>query len=193
MAVEGTQSERALALNNLGVIAFRAGEDDSAGGFWKRSLAEEPNYPTVLGNLATLCNRKGEHREALQYLRRATALNPSNGPTLNNLAYQLALLGENLDEAETLSRRAVSLDPDWNHRDTLGYVLLRRNRWEKAEEVLSSVVKEHPEAYETQLHLGMAQAGLGRPEQARSTFRSLIEKSPSQELVRQAEEELRKL
>ena len=192
-ARRGTRSERALALNNLGTIAFAAGDLDSAGGFWVRALAEEPNYLTVLGNLGMLCDRKGEHREALPYLRRARGLNPSHGPTLNNLAYQLAILGEDLDKAEALSRRAVSLDPTWNHRDTLGYVLLRRRQWDKAEKVLTSVVKEHPEAYEALLHLGMTQAGLGRTEEARSSFRSVIEKSPNRDQVRLAQEELQKL
>jgi spermidine synthase len=189
----GIKPERALALNNLGTIKFDADAIDSAGYFWNRALAEEPNYPIVLTNLATLANRRGDHEESAKLLEQATYWNPVNPPTLNNLAYQLALLGRDLKRSESLARRAVSLDPDPNHRDTLGFVLIRQKRWKEAESVLGDVVKEHPDALESWLHLGMARAGDGRTEAARDAFRTVVEQSTNPDLVAQAKEELQKL
>ena len=193
IAAVGIKPERALALNNLGTIKFEADEIDSAGYFWNRALTQEPNYPIVLTNLATLANRRGDHEESAKLLEQATYWNPVHPPTLNNLAYQLALLGRDLKRSESLARRAVSLDPDPNHRDTLGYVLIRQKRWKDAESVLESVVKEHPDALESWLHLGMARAGEGRTEAARDAFRTVVERSTNAELVAQAKEELQKL
>jgi hypothetical protein len=117
------------------------------------------------------------------------------GPELSRPHSTISLpagdLGEDLDEAEALSRRRL-LDPT-GITGIPWAALCPPSQWGKAEKVLSSVVKEHPEAYEALLHLGMTQAGLGRNEEARSTFRSVIEKSPNQDQVRLAQEELLKL
>ena len=193
VVAEGNHSERALALNNLGAIAFDKDDVDSAGYFWNRALAEEPNYPVVLTNLATLASREGNHEDSAKYLERAVYWTPAHAPTLNNLAYQLAILGHDLKRSESLARRAVALDPDPNHRDTLGYVLIRQKRWKEAENVLGNVVKDHPDALESWLHLGMARAGDGRTEAARDAFRTVVERSTNAQLVAQAKEELQKL
>ena len=193
MSVQGIQPERALALNNLGTIKFEAGDIDSAGYFWNRAIAQEPNYPIVLTNLATLANREGDHETSAKLLEQAIYWNPLHAPTLNNLSFQLALMGRDLKRSETLARRAVSIDPDPNHRDTLGYVLIREKQWKEAEAVLEDVVKEHPDALESWLHLGMARAGAGQTEGAREAFNTVVNSSQDADLVQEAKAELEKL
>ena len=87
----------------------------------------------------------------------------------------------------------MELDPNPNHRDTLGYVLLRQRRWEESSAILGSIVKENPDALESWLHLGMAQAGSGQTQAARDAFRTVVERSTNAELVQQAKDELQKL
>ena len=153
----------------------------------------EPNYPVVLANLATLANWRGEHEEAVKLLRQAAEWTPKVASTLNNLAYQLALLGQDLPEAESLARRAVAIDPDQNNRDTLGLVLVRVGRWKEADAILSTIVRENPQAFESVLHLGMAKARGGRTQEARDAFRTVVERSENASLVQQARDELQKL
>jgi spermidine synthase len=193
IAKEGSEAERALAFTNLGTIAFKNNDPDSAGVFWNRALAEEPNYPIVLTNLATLASRRGEHEEAARLLRQAVTWSPMHAPTLNNLAYQLAILGQDLKTSETLARRAVGLDPNPNYRDTLGYVLVRVGKWREAAAVLAGVVKDNPDALESWLHLGMARAADGRKTEAREAFQTVVDRSTDTDLVKQAKDELQKL
>jgi len=190
---EGTNEERAIALNNLGAIAFDRGDLDSAGVFWQEALHREPFYPTVITNLGLLATREGKPQEAVTWLRRALPLDPRNAELLNNLAFRLASLDQDLKEADSLARRAVALDPDPNYRDTLGYVLLKRQRWKEAEKTLDPLVKADDTAWEALLHLGMARAGLGATDAAREAFRSVIERSGDDRLIDQARTELGKL
>ncbi|HET9234309.1 MAG TPA: tetratricopeptide repeat protein, partial [Candidatus Eisenbacteria bacterium] len=161
--------------------------------YWNLALTQEPNYPIVLTNLATLASSRGDHDTSAKFLERAVYWNPMHAPTLNNLAYQLAVLGRDLSRSEALARRAVDLDPNPNHRDTLGYVLLRQKRWEESSAILSSIVKDDPDALESWLHLGMARAGSGDTEAARDAFRTVLERSTNANLVQQAKDELQKL
>ena len=193
VAREGSRAERAMALNNLGAIWFDKNEPDSAGFYWNLALAEQPDYPIVLMNLGTLASQRGDHESAVKLLDKAATWSPLNVQVLNNLAYQLAILGKDLRRSESLARRAVELHPDPNNLDTLGYVLLRQGRWKEAENVLDRVIKENPDAMESLLHLGMAQAGSGKSLAAREAFSRVVERSTDAQLVSQAKEELQKL
>lgn len=189
----GTNQERAIALNNLGAIAFNRGALDSARTLWEEALRREPFYPTVIKNLSLVSERERDFQGALALLRRALPLDRKDPDLLNSLAYRLAAENQDLDEAESLARKAVSLDPDPNYRDTLGYVLLKRERWREAEKVLASIVEKDPGAWESLLHLGMARAGLGQTGTAREAFRTVIERSSDPHLVEQARSEMEKL
>ena len=125
-AAIGDRTERGLAQNNLGMIAYRAGAMDTARGYWEAAARLEPNFPDVNFNLAALATREGRYADAVDLLRLVTPLEPRNARVFNNLAYSAALGGGDLVEADRAARRAVDLEPDPNHLDTLGYVLVRR-------------------------------------------------------------------
>jgi spermidine synthase len=189
----GVRQERAMAHNNLGALAFRAGDMDSARYHWGMAIQEEPGYPVVLENLGLLASREKDYAAAIGYLRKVLILDPDNPDACNNLAYSLAMAGTDLDEAEARARRAVALDPSLNHRDTLGFVLLRREKLKEAETVLLDVVSEDATALESLLHLGMARAGQGQGALARGAFETVIRSAPDPELAERARAELEKL
>jgi Flp pilus assembly protein TadD len=193
IAVAGVREERAMALNNLGWIAYQNGDRDSAQVFWEAAIREEPGYPLVLGNLALLASLKNDNEKAVAYLQKAITLAPRNARFLNNLAYGMALSDGDLVEAEMRARKAVELEPDPNHRDTLGFILIKQGRWAEAERILLAVVRESPDAFESYLHLGMAQAGAGRIEDARRSLRTVIEGSQDPDLTSRANEYLNQL
>jgi spermidine synthase len=189
----GVRSECAIAHNNLGAIAFRVGKLDSAGYHWHLAVQEEPDYPVVLRNLALLAMHEGDIESAIAYSRRVLAFGGETSDACNNMAYYLALKGQDLEEAETYARRAVDLDRSLNNRDTLGYVLLRRQKWKEAESVLEAAVQEDGAFLEGLLHLGMARAGMGQDAAARAAFESVIRTAPDSSLVEEARAELEKL
>jgi spermidine synthase len=192
-AAIGSRQERALALNNLGMLAFRRGEVDSAGRAWQAAREEEPDHPIVLFNLAIMASYEGRRRDAVALFRQVVGRQNDNESALNNLAYQLALLGEDLEEAERDARRAVALNPSLNNRDTLGFVLVKRGHWDEAKRVLGGVVAENPQAWESVYHLALAQAGEGDPGGARASLERVLQGSMDASLVEQARDALKKL
>jgi tetratricopeptide (TPR) repeat protein len=189
----GDPVERALALNNLGAIHYEDGDLDRAREAWEACVVQEPNFSIAAYNLALLVAREKDYPRAIDLLRRSLVYDPQNATALNNLAYYLALSGEDLEEAEARARSAVDLEPSPITKDTLGYVLLRRDRWSEAADVLHSVVKEDPNAMESWLHLGMARAGEGRPDEARAAFEIVIRESNDEDLSRRAQDEMNRL
>jgi spermidine synthase len=189
----GDRGERGLALNNLGAIAFRGGELDTARAYWEAAGRLEPNFPDVNYNLAILTAGEGRYADAVDLFRQVTRMEPQNARVFNNLAYYAAMGGGDLIEAERAARRAVDLDPQPNYLDTLGYVLVRRERWDEAERTLTKARKGDPASMEILLHLGMAQAGGGRDALARDSFERVARDAQDPKLARQAREELAKL
>ncbi len=189
----GDRLERGIALNNLGAIAFRAGDLDSARTLWERTLKQEPRYPGALFNMAILAAREGRFQDAVPLLERALDVNPNNPSAANNLAYYLAESGGDLAEAETWARKAARDDPQPDYLDTLGFVLLKRGKWSEAESALNRALEKAPGKLVILLHLGMARAGGGSTDQARTAFNSVIQRSQDPELTRLARDELAKL
>lgn len=78
------------------------------------------------------------HRHSAEALYRTLlAENPSHAQAANNLAYLLADNGGDLEEAERLARRAITLEPaNPRYLDTMGAVLVKAGRDGEAVRVL---------------------------------------------------------
>ncbi len=67
--------------------------------------------------------------KSIKYYRMAIAIDPENANACNALGYILADYKEDLKEAETLCRRALSIDVDNPaYLDSLGWVCLKNNK-----------------------------------------------------------------
>jgi tetratricopeptide (TPR) repeat protein len=87
--------------------------------------------------LAYLLGMKGDYEGEVREYRAVVRENPDVPAALNNLAYAFAVRGENLDEALTLSRRAVQLEPRIAvMEDTLGWVYFKLGMFADAEETM---------------------------------------------------------
>jgi Tfp pilus assembly protein PilF len=90
-----------------------------------------------------------KEREAFMAYERSIKLKDDNSYVLNNYAYYLSLLGEELDKAEKMSKKAVTLDPEnAAFQDTYGWVLFRQEKYKEAAEWILKAVqsKEEPSA-----------------------------------------------
>lgn len=72
-------------------------------------------------------------------------------------------------------------------------MLLKRGKWSEAENALNRALEKAPGRLVILLHLGMARAGGGSTDQARTAFNSVIQRSQDPELTRLARDELAKL
>ena len=147
--------------------AARARRLDEAATLLEQILETDPDHLNALDLFGFVRFFQGRYAEAVELFQRVTRMEPGNARAFNNLAYYAAIGGGDLIEAERAARRAVDLDPQPNYLDSLGFVLIRREKWDEAQRTLAKARKGDPASMEILLHLGMAQAGAGQPWLAR--------------------------
>jgi tetratricopeptide (TPR) repeat protein len=103
---------------NLGVTYEQQGDFDNA--IKEYNLAAK-NLPGALLYLGNAHFQKKEWKKAEDYYRLAIEKEPDNADAHNNLAWLYYTRREKLDEAETLARKALRLNPGKGdiYRDTL--------------------------------------------------------------------------
>lgn len=85
------------------------------------------------------------HKSIKNY-RKAISIDPENSNALNALGYILSDYKEDLKEAETLCRRALSINVDNPaYLDSLGWVCLKNNKYKASESFLNRALKLKPE------------------------------------------------
>jgi tetratricopeptide (TPR) repeat protein len=95
-------------------------------------------------------------------------LNYNNAYVLNNYAYYLSLRGKELEKAEKMAEKAVSLEPEnASFQDTYGWVLYKLGRYEDAREWIGKALsdKDGPSA-DVLEHYGDVAFKLGNTAQA---------------------------
>lgn len=111
-------------------------------------------------------------------MRKAIALNPSNAPALNYLGYSYAEAGKHLDEAETLIKRALDIEPeDGFYIDSLGWVYYQRGQYQKAIDQLERAVNLTSSDPTITEHLGDAYRKIGKYRDARQEYQDALKKS----------------
>jgi len=122
------QPEYPEALNNIGVVLTREGDNDGAVEHFRQALALRPDYPDCYSNMGVALRGRFEYEAAIEAFREAFRLGPDRGDVAGALGEVLSLVYD--DEAETMLRRGVELQPDdperhWN----LALELLKRGNY----------------------------------------------------------------
>ncbi|MCX7941148.1 MAG: tetratricopeptide repeat protein [Endomicrobia bacterium] len=115
--------------------------------------------------LAFCYDQLGNFEKTEYYLRQAIKQNPNDHEALNYLGYLYADKNLNLDEAEQLITKALSLEPtNYAYIDSLAWVYYRKQMYEKAEELFEKIkdCNDHI-VYE---HIGDTKYMLGKFEEA---------------------------
>lgn len=107
---------------NLGVAYEKQGELDAALKEYKLAAKKIPGAYLYIGNVHFL---KKEWDEAERNYQKVISKEPQNADAANNLAWLYYTKKENLDQAETLARKAIELNPakEKIYRDTLEKIL----------------------------------------------------------------------
>lgn len=149
------------------------GQKDQAADHVRRILLVDSGHAFANQVLATLQLERKEYAQAESSLRKS--LERGRTPVLlNDLAWVLCIRGQ-LDEAETLAREAVAkMERDYNFKDTLGVILLRRGKLAEAEAVLNQALTLAPDTALVQLHLAELNAAKGNTKKAAEMAESLM-------------------
>jgi spermidine synthase len=189
----GSRSERALALNNIGLQYFSDGEPDSARAYWQAAVDLEPDSPIIQYNLALVLDQLGRSDDAAGHYRHVVSLEPDNASALNNLAWILAQRPETAGEAVGFAERAVAADPSDSNRDTLAWSLHRSGRSAEAEKLLRAILDTSPDLQEARFHLASVLRDTGRAAEARPLFEEVVRRAAGNPLGAEAAAELQKL
>ncbi len=133
------------------------GRVSNAESLLKNFINSGRNDKEILMQLAMVCENHGRRKEALYWAGRALDQDSDYVPALNLIGYTWAEQGINLDQAEKMVKKAVSLRPeDGFIIDSLGWVYFAQGRYDEAVEQLEKAFRLVPDDATIAEHLGDA-------------------------------------
>ncbi|MBF0242898.1 MAG: tetratricopeptide repeat protein [Desulfamplus sp.] len=101
------------------------------------ALKDSPDDTELLFRLGVIFDKSGDKDECIATMKRVVELDDQHASALNYLGYTYAELEINLDEAEELIKKALSIKPDDGYiTDSLGWVYYKKGDYDKAIEIL---------------------------------------------------------
>lgn len=133
-------------------------------------------HTEALSALAMAYDRQQETGTSDSLYQKALELDPEHALSLNNYAYSLAERSMKLDEALTLAKRAVDLEPqNPSFLDTLGWVYFQLNEYESAREWIKKSMDAGSQSAAVYEHYGDVLLKLDAPDEAVDHFESALE------------------
>ncbi|HNY02379.1 MAG TPA: tetratricopeptide repeat protein, partial [Bacteroidales bacterium] len=123
--------------------------------------------------------------EAFQAYERSLKLKDDNAYVLNNYAYYLSLAGNELEKAEKMAKKAVTIEPEnASFQDTYGWVLFKLQRYNDAAEwILKAVNNRETPSAEVLEHYGDVLFHKGDTAGALDYWTKARDKGPSSPLL----------
>ncbi len=168
----------------LGRIYYSVGAVDKAILQFEKVLELKPNDTDMAYLLGGYYAAGGKNARAVPFFQQCIAADPFHDACLNGLGYTYAEEGRNLDEAESLIKRALESDPkNPAYLDSLGWVYYQKGLYVEALRELSAAVDllDDPAIYE---HLGEVYAKLGERSLAEAQWLKSLALDPDQPALR---------
>ena len=177
------ETDSARVHYNLGLLAQRAGDLDTADAEYRRALALNPKAVEPLVNLAETARLRGNDRQRLELLRRAVVAAPRSAVALESLALALDAAGRRKEALETYARavRADSRRPS-SH---LGYAgsLARAGLFDEARRYNQIAIELDPKSAAARYQRGRIDQEEGRLADAAADFREAVHLDPKHALA----------
>jgi len=126
-------------------------------------------------SIATAQQMSGDFAGAETTLRDILKESPNNPIALNNLGYFLLERGERYDEALSLIRKAVDIDPtNPSYLDSLGWAHFKLGKLAEAELYLKEALRHDTSSSTINEHLGDVMAAQSKSDQARSYWQRAL-------------------
>ncbi|MBI5656921.1 MAG: tetratricopeptide repeat protein, partial [Geobacter sp.] len=146
----------------LGNLQASRKDYSAAVAIFTEAIRENADYAPAHFSLGSLYEQTGKKKEAVSKYRDALAKSPNYVPALNNLAYLLADGYGNKEEALRLAISAFRAEPgNSGVLDTLGYALLKNEKYADAVKVLEKAAAMLPNNPTVQYHYALALQGKG--------------------------------
>lgn len=158
-----------------------------------KSAAKE--YEAILNGISPkeellICNKLGyiwakvgQYRKAIVFYKRASALDPKDSNLFYNLSYLYEKIGGK-KQARLYLEKALALSPgDLNGRMKLAQDLIDGKKWQKAEAVLTQVLKKRPKSLDALLLLAQVLDKRGRKKALMDVYRRILSINPKNQTV----------
>jgi tetratricopeptide (TPR) repeat protein len=161
------------------VVAYKAGDFESARLQFLAAIEKNPNDAESLSNLGQVLIKLGQTAEALPHLQRAATLNPDRWAYRFNYARALALL-ERWDESIASYRQAQRLFPDdYVTTFNLAMTLHKAGNEAAAVEQYLRAIELNPTDASFRIALGISYERLQRPADAIAAYSESLRLEPS--------------
>ncbi|MCB2185747.1 MAG: tetratricopeptide repeat protein [Deltaproteobacteria bacterium] len=142
----------------------------------RQALELEPNNAETYFRLGTILDKQGHRPEAMVMMRKAIQLDDRHARALNYVGYVLAEENRNLDEAESLIRRALAVEPGSGFiLDSLGWVFYQKGDYVRALSYLQKAQSSGAEDPVISEHIGDAAMKLERYKLAVESYKHALE------------------
>lgn len=176
----------------LGVLYLQQKKYKEAEGAFKLMIELAPENPEAHFYLGGIYNELKKNNLSEDELKETIRLKPDFSEALNYLGYLWAEENKNLDQAETMIKKALQADPgNGAYIDSLGWVYFRRGKFKEAVKELERAgsLLEDPVIYD---HLGDAYLKVNDKEKAKLNWQKSLKLSPGQEKIRGKLEKIKK-
>jgi predicted O-linked N-acetylglucosamine transferase (SPINDLY family) len=157
------------------LVACQLGEMKMAEEACRAAPLHEPNDRSATRLLGVIAYRSGRHADALALLRTVC----EDAADHSNLGIVLSALGQR-EEAESVYRRAITLDPSLAAaHHNLGNLLHGQARHVEATEAFQTAIELSPDYADAWSGLGQSLRRQGRLTEAMEAFRSAVQSAPT--------------
>jgi tetratricopeptide (TPR) repeat protein len=171
---------------DLSSILYDRGNREEAHQILLKAKEKFPNNTDILFRLAEMASLEGEIDRAVQYYRELAEIDSTNSTVYNNWGYLLAKEGKDLDLAEKLIDKALSMEPDNPiFLDSKGWVYYQRKDYKKALEYIKRAISMGVEDSEVFEHLGDIYEKLGEIEKAIHYWKKALDLNPDNEKLKE--------
>ncbi|MBL4889207.1 MAG: tetratricopeptide repeat protein [Candidatus Lindowbacteria bacterium] len=168
----GTLLARSYAMN---------GNEHKATSVLELIIAVDTPSVETLWLLGMVYDRLDQRDKSVEIMLRVIEIDPINAEALNYVGYTWAEEGVNLDRAEGLIRRALTIDPDNpQYIDSLGWVFYQREIFEMAKIQLEKAYHFMPNEPTVLEHLGDVYVHLSQKEDALRLYEKSLDTSESE-------------
>lgn len=162
------------------------GQVDPALALLKEGIEKFPDYVQLRFFMGTLLDRKGEKEKSVEEMKKVVEMDPNHVQGLNYLAFSYADMGVRLEEAETLVKRALEMEPkDGYILDTYGWILFKQGKTGDAIRVLETAHSHQPKESIIAEHLGDAYYRSQLMDKARRMYEKAAEYTSDESKIRE--------
>jgi tetratricopeptide (TPR) repeat protein len=169
----------------------RAKRFDDAQNILNKAIQRFPNEEQVYFLQGSVYEKQKKYNDAEKAFRKALDFQKDDPAVLNYLGFMYADRGIHLDEAESMTQKAIQSDPtNGAYLDSLGWVYFKENRLDRAEEYLKKAIIFLGTDSSIHDHLGDVYFKTKRYEEARTEWNKSLQLSTEQDEIDKVKKKL---